>query len=41
MLLPWLLLIFVLIVAIWGGIHALHIRARERLAHHRTSVEKF
>jgi hypothetical protein len=41
MLLPWLLLLFVLIVAIWGGIHTLRLRAREHHAHHHTSVEKF
>ena len=41
MLLPWLLLLFVLVVAIWGGIHALHMRAHDKLAHHHTPVEKF
>ncbi len=41
MFLPWLLLIFVLSVAIWGAIHTLHIKAREHKAHHHTSVEKF
>jgi hypothetical protein len=41
MLLPWLLLLFVLIVAIWGGVHTLRARAHERLSHHHTPVEKF
>jgi hypothetical protein len=41
MLLPWLLLLFVVVVAVWGGIHTLHVRAHEKLAHHHTPVEKF
>jgi hypothetical protein len=41
MLLPWILLLFVLAVAIWGAVHALHQRAHEKLSHHHTPVEKF
>ena len=41
MLLPWLVLVFVLIVAIWGGIHTLRVKAREARSHRRVPVEKF
>jgi len=41
MLLPWLLLLFVVAVAIWGGVHTVRARAHQKLSHHRTPVEKF
>jgi hypothetical protein len=41
MLLPWIVLLFVLFFAVWGGVHTLRIKARERMSHHHTPVEKF